>query len=267
MGHEKESGGAMIAREALEVVPRDSKALAGESIGRALTNAAGALEDLTGILKAVTAIPAGAGKLMVRLITRRRRIPRERQVSPPATLLLAAAQAYSSSGDVLREKYENLLATAMDSDTADQAHPVYVDILGKMTAVEARLFDFLCSKGGDFHRYEDVGTASSACDIRDRVELGLTILVRHDIVSLRKVSYSTPDPDFESARYKIGPPYAGSAVIVDSISILEETPAGGATLVGWLHVYCVTKMGMEFFEVCSGKRCPARPVEPVGFTA
>jgi len=47
----------------------------------------------------------------------------------------------------LREEYATLLATAMNSDTAAQAHPGFVEILKQLTPDEVKIINYLPRKG------------------------------------------------------------------------------------------------------------------------
>ncbi len=50
---------------------------------------------------------------------------------------------YTGYQDVLREMYLNLLATAMDKETATKAHPSFVEIIRQLSPDEAKLLTFI----------------------------------------------------------------------------------------------------------------------------
>jgi len=68
-------------------------------------------------------------------------VPRDRWIEPAVNVAGPALQAalFTANDTPLREMYARLLATAMDSQTADAAHPAYVEIIRQLTPDEARL--------------------------------------------------------------------------------------------------------------------------------
>jgi len=75
------------------------------------------------------------------LTTRLTGVPPERIVTPQATVAGPALDAlkYAGHDPELRELYANLLARAMDKQTAMMAHPAFVEILRQLTPDEARI--------------------------------------------------------------------------------------------------------------------------------
>jgi hypothetical protein len=67
--------------------------------------------------------------------------PEENIITPPTYIAGPAIEALRFAGynEDLRELYANLLATSMDKNTADKAHPGYVDIIKNISPDEARL--------------------------------------------------------------------------------------------------------------------------------
>lgn len=76
-------------------------------------------------------------------------VPKERIVTPPLTVAGPAAEAlrFAAGEPDLREMYANLLAKAMDSETAMTAHPAFVEILRQLTPDEAKLLQVLMEPG------------------------------------------------------------------------------------------------------------------------
>lgn len=68
-------------------------------------------------------------------------IPIEKIVDPKPSLAGPALQgiAYSIDEEQLRDMYLHLLASAMNSDTAEAAHPSYVETIKQLTSAEASL--------------------------------------------------------------------------------------------------------------------------------
>lgn len=77
-----------------------------------------------------------------------RKVPADRITTPDPDIAVPAVQALTYSK--LRENYANLIATAMDNQTAGDAHPAFVEILKQLTSDEAKILEFLPILG----RYE-----------------------------------------------------------------------------------------------------------------
>ena len=73
-------------------------------------------------------------------------VPPDRQLPPPANIAGQVMFQYALLGDQdarveqLREMFANLLASSIDSATADAAHPSFVAIISQLSPDEARLF-------------------------------------------------------------------------------------------------------------------------------
>jgi hypothetical protein len=76
-----------------------------------------------------------------RLIEKLKGIPEGRIVTPPLPVAGPALEAmrFTGSESALRELYANLLATAMDKDRIEQAHPAFVEIIKQLSPDEAKL--------------------------------------------------------------------------------------------------------------------------------
>ena len=74
-----------------------------------------------------------------------RRVPAERRIEPSLALAGPTVEAMRFVGDTpeLREMFGNLLANAMDADTARNAHPAFVEIIKQLSPDEARILRFL----------------------------------------------------------------------------------------------------------------------------
>jgi hypothetical protein len=76
-----------------------------------------------------------------RVTEKLRDVPPERIVSPSPTIAGPVLEALRFAGHepTLRELYANLLATSLDSSTALQAHPAFVEIIKSLSPDEARV--------------------------------------------------------------------------------------------------------------------------------
>lgn len=75
------------------------------------------------------------------------KIPEDKRVEPQIQVVgqILEASKYCIEDAILREMFANLLASSMNGDTKNVVHPVYSDILRKMTPVDASLFMTIAS--------------------------------------------------------------------------------------------------------------------------
>lgn len=75
-------------------------------------------------------------------------IPEENLQVPPTMISGPALEAlrYTYDEEELREMYENLLASAMDSRKVSQAHPAFVDAIKQMSPLDAKVLSLIVSK-------------------------------------------------------------------------------------------------------------------------
>lgn len=71
--------------------------------------------------------------------------PKENIVTPDVLIAGPTLEALRFAGhnSVLRQLYTNLLATSMDSDTAETAHPAFVEIIKQLNPDEAKILSFI----------------------------------------------------------------------------------------------------------------------------
>ncbi len=146
---------------------------AAKEIGRNLETAA---KSIRVVLAPVSALVWGYDKIknyvQASLAEKLKDIPKERLVTPNPTVAGPALEAlkYAGHNPNLRELYANLLATSIDSKTAHEAHPAFVEIIRQLTPDEARIVKYifermylpiitvrvqLPKKGGGFDYYSD----------------------------------------------------------------------------------------------------------------
>lgn len=79
--------------------------------------------------------------ISTRVAEKLKSVPPDRIKPPKPHVAGPALEAlrYTGHQQDLRELYANLLATSLDSDTADKAHPAFVDIIKNMAPDEARM--------------------------------------------------------------------------------------------------------------------------------
>lgn len=82
------------------------------------------------------------------LTKRLKQVPEERIITPSPTIAgpILEALRFTGHNPELRELYANLLATSMDADTAQNAHPAFVEILRQLSPDEARIVKLFASR-------------------------------------------------------------------------------------------------------------------------
>jgi hypothetical protein len=75
-------------------------------------------------------------------------VPPERIRTPAPNVVGPALEAlrYTGHQESLRELYANLLATSLDAETAEQAHPAFVDMIKNMSPDEARIMRLFAAR-------------------------------------------------------------------------------------------------------------------------
>lgn len=121
-------------------VYQDSLQPAAKQIGQSLEVVAKTVNIALAPIKAlVWGYEQIEGFITTKVAEKLKNIPKENIITPPPQVAVPAAEAlrYTGHEENLRELYANLIATAMDNQTANKAHPAYVDIIKSMTSDEA----------------------------------------------------------------------------------------------------------------------------------
>ena len=76
-------------------------------------------------------------------------VPEDRRIEPPLLISGPTVEALRFAGGTpeLRELFANLLATAIDAETARDAHPSFVDTIRQLSPDEARILKYMRSEG------------------------------------------------------------------------------------------------------------------------
>lgn len=133
-----------MARPAARQFGKDVKP-AGANLARAVVTTTEVIDMLaTGMKRTVVAM-GDAGTYLAEQIKERFTDKPERLVPPSPTVAVPALEAmrYAVEEPSLRDMYVKLLETAMDSDTSEDAHPAYVEIIKQLTPDEARILEEL----------------------------------------------------------------------------------------------------------------------------
>jgi len=118
----------------LKSVPiyKDAVQPAAKVFGQSLTTVAKAVDAALGPLKLLVWGYDKIEEFLIKPLSEKlKNVPEENIKTPPTYLAGPAIEALRFSGhnEELRELYANLLATSMDKDSVDKAHPGYVDII------------------------------------------------------------------------------------------------------------------------------------------
>lgn len=121
---------------------------------------------------------------------------------------------YTGHKDELSELYANLLASAMDLDTAKTAHPGFVEIIRNLSADEAKVLEYILKnkavpiidikcilekQQGELIIHELVSTlgADAKCEHNELVGSYLVNLERLGLIEIPRLSHLTKDNAYE----------------------------------------------------------------------
>lgn len=145
----KDDGKGKVIQTALEPAAKEF-AKASEGVGKDLGESAVLVaKSVKALLTPLKALVWGFDQIedlfMPDLEKKMEGVPEDRRIEP--TLLVAGptGQALVFAGHVpeLRDLFANLLATAMDKETAQNAHPSFVEIIKQMSPDEARILRYM----------------------------------------------------------------------------------------------------------------------------
>lgn len=145
MTEENKTRDALDAAKGLvEAIPvyQDVAQPAAQEVGKALQTVAKTVHIA---LAPVSALVWGYDQIRefvsTRVAEKLKNVPEDEIVSPKTNVAGPALEAlrYTGHEDELREMYANLLASSMDSKTANSAHPAFVEVIKQLTPDEARL--------------------------------------------------------------------------------------------------------------------------------
>ena len=126
--------------DALQPIARETGKALG-TLGRTINVA---LFPLRGLVWSWEQIESYVSETIERKLNERK-VPKERIQTPNPDIAVPALETLRYSK--LRENFANLLATSMDTETALDAHPAFVEILKQLTPDEAKLLQYLPPKG------------------------------------------------------------------------------------------------------------------------
>jgi hypothetical protein len=225
-----------------------------------------AVEPLRHLPEIATRVPGtlrDLGERMTAIPGRRRRAP----------TLAFAAQALAGSlryGSTMRERYLNLLAAAMDGDTAARVHPAFLTVLRQLTPDEVRIVSTfqhdgpypLVTVGARYRFGERLSTelrhfsllaSQAGCEHPERVAMYIDNLCRLGLAELRPVRIAD---DTRMFRPLEGHPDVQAAIARIEARIPELETAhpndDGNRVVADVQrsALYMTSFGRQFYEAC-----------------
>jgi len=127
-------------------VYQDAIQPAAKELGKALGTAT---KSLNVLLAPIEVVIWGYERIKTKLIDELSQkvchIPEEKRITPKPYIAVPAIEAlrYLGHDDSLRRLYVNLLASAMNTETAHRAHPSFVEIIKQLTSDEAKILQVL----------------------------------------------------------------------------------------------------------------------------
>lgn len=127
----------------------------------------------------------------------------EKIVTPDAYVAVPTIQAisYSMDSEELRNLYANLLAKAMNSDTKEQVHPSFVEIIKQLSPIDSLVFKTIMQRDtnaiinliyenddGDF-RYITSNVTDITISSTEIVSVSIDNLVKQGIISIATDTY------------------------------------------------------------------------------
>lgn len=98
--------------------------------------------------------------LSIKVAEKLKGIPPEKICTPKPNIAGPALEAlkYTGHEEELREMYANLLATSLDKETTNKAHPSFVEIIKQLNPQEARLLKYLSGRCNypEICEYQDI---------------------------------------------------------------------------------------------------------------
>jgi len=197
-------------------------------------------------------------------------IPGGRRRAPALGFAAQALAASVRSGSTMRERYLNLLAAAMDGETAARVHPAFLAVLRQLTPDEVRIISMfqhdgpypLITVGARYRFGERLSTElrhfsllaiEAGCESPDRFPLYVDNLCRLGLAELRPVRIaddtrsfrpleSHPDVKAAIARIEARIPELESAQVTgDDNRVVADVQRAA--------LY-VTAFGRQFYEAC-----------------
>jgi hypothetical protein len=240
-----------VASDALKAVPADKKEIAGRSLGNTLVNLGAIAEDVTMWARVLVSVPRNAVGLVARVARKWREKPAQRRARISPKLLLEAAAGYATAiDDELKIRYERLLDSALDVESAPRVHPAFANILGEMTGLEARILD-LIGTGGIFESYQELIDAIAVRTDARKIQVAFQNLSRTGLVTIVEGDLLKVAAQEGAARRSMTAAGVEMHLYEERRVQIIGLPDGDATSVRAMVtvVYKITPLGRDFVAV------------------
>ena len=201
----------------------------------------------------------------VELPNRLKNVDPDKIITPQPNVAVPTLEAMRYTGhiDELRELFTNLLASSMNSDSAKEAFPSFVEIIKQMTPDEAKLLDYLVKNQirpviNLMKQYKDTGGSSavltnyshfgkaSECQYPELTPAYLTNLCRLGILDIPIFGQYTEDHVYKSL--------ASDPIVKLNIEKIESHPNVTAGIEK--KVVNITDFGWKFVDTCVIRKTP-----------
>ena len=131
-----------VYKDAIQPIAKET----GKALGTVGKSVNAALAPLRGLVWGIEQIEEFVG---TKVSEKLEKVPPENIQTPDPSVAGPALESLRFTGhkESLSELYANLLATSMDSETARNAHPGFVEIIRNLSSDEAKLLSYLLSVG------------------------------------------------------------------------------------------------------------------------
>jgi Abortive infection alpha len=265
-GREREAvrNATRVIRDLVLRPGREGGGSLGGGLGAMAMLAVGPLRELPGIATQVPGTLRDLGERMTAIPGSRRRTP----------TLAFAAQALAGSlrfGSTMRERYLNLLAAAMDGDTAARVHPAFLTVLRQLTPDEVRIISTFQHDGPyplvtvgarrrfgerlstELRHFSLLGT-QAGCEHPERVAMYVDNLCRLGLAELRPVRIADDTRMFRplEAHAEVQAAIARIEARIPELEGAQPNGDDGNRVVADVQrtALYVTAFGRQFYEAC-----------------
>ncbi|WP_207809198.1 MULTISPECIES: DUF4393 domain-containing protein [unclassified Pseudomonas] len=195
-----------------------------------------------------------SGKVAERL----KNVPPEAIIQPGLNIAGPALEAlrYTGHSDSLSDMYANLLASAMNVVTANQAHPAFVEIIKQLTSDEAKLMKLFANNRMHpiltvLERKTNVGTReqlvyfstfsnSAGIAIPDNLPSYFNNLCRLGLTEIPEGLYLSEDDPYEGLE--------SEPIVRQTVSVINQMPDVKAEIIR--QIIRPTQLGQQFIRAC-----------------
>lgn len=195
-------------------------------------------------------------------------IPKEKIVEPDMQIIAPALEAskYCVEKEEIRKMFVNLIASSIDNDKAASVHPIFTDIIGKLSSTDALLFEAIVkgNYNGDCVVFEAT-VEEIAFSLTILEQLGLIVskyrekdetkdlkqrIVNNDIKLYKSViqNLTIIDFAFDSLYQSIFNMITN--FLVDKNLYGEKFPKHKAVVDFFLETIILTNLGNQFKKIC-----------------